>query len=113
MSRKPGEPAEREEEKGLIAVKYAEEMLGDEYAEVVEELHRIVWNESPLDNRTKHLIALALAAAAGDERRVNLIAETAKNVAEVTNEEIAATLALVAWVEGVSKVTRTWGVLRQ
>ncbi|WP_456481286.1 carboxymuconolactone decarboxylase family protein [Methanopyrus sp.] len=113
MPRKPGEPAKEEEEKGLIAVKYAEEMLGDDYAKVVEELHRLAWKESPLDGKTRHLIALALAAAAGDERRVSLIAETAKNVSGVTEEEIAATLALVAWVEGVSKATRAWGVLRR
>ncbi len=113
MSRRPGEPAKEEDEKGLTAVKYAEEMLGDEYAGVIERLHEVAWKESPLDDKTKHLIALALAAASGDERRVELIAETARNVAGVTDEEIAATLALVAWVEGVSKATRAWGVLRR
>ncbi|MEO2240438.1 MAG: carboxymuconolactone decarboxylase family protein [Euryarchaeota archaeon] len=113
MSREPGEPARDEEEKGLIAVRYAREMLGDEYADLVEEMHKLVWRESPLDPKTTHLIALALAAAAGDDRRVELIAETARNVADVTDEEIAATLALVAWVEGVSKSTRAWGVLRR
>ncbi len=111
-NREPGEPAEDEKEKGLVAVKFAEEMLGSEFGELVEEFHKKAWRESPLDSKTTHLIALALAAADGDETRVKLISRTAKNVAGVTDEEIAATLALVAWVEGISKMAKAWGNIK-